>query len=190
MAHHELQYRIFIASLKTISKTINVTSSSCQFPVCDSVCKSGIWMNKLLFVFEDTHLAHISKSIFLCYPVHRLKVPSYFYRPVVCVNRCMTKLEESSHPESDKTHHYCLFLCVISPWPGVSRAVPALCSAADASHCGTPLSQRRRLHSMFCRMGRKDVCRLNLWRLDSSTDNMRISNYSNMEAEDQLLLVL
>lgn len=87
-------------------------------------------------MFEGTHLSHVSKSIFLCYPVHRFQVPSYFYRPVVCINRCVAKLEESSHPQRNKTRHCCLFLSVNSRCPGVSRAVPALCSAADASHCG------------------------------------------------------
>lgn len=58
-------------------------------------------------MFDHAYLTHVSKSIFLCYPVDSVQVSSYSDRPVVGVNRRMTQLEESSHPQRVKAHHHC-----------------------------------------------------------------------------------
>lgn len=51
---------------------------------------------------DRTHLTHVAKSMFLCYPVDSLQVGSYPDRPLVGVNGRLTHLEASSHPQRVK----------------------------------------------------------------------------------------
>lgn len=56
---------------------------------------------------QKTYLSKVCKSIFLCYPAHSFHIPGDLYGPFVCVYRCMTPLENSSHPQNDEQH--CIF---------------------------------------------------------------------------------
>lgn len=59
----------------------------------------------LVAMSDDTHLTHVSKSIFLRYSVDGVTASCYSHGPVVGVNRCTTKLEQNSHSQHQQTHH-------------------------------------------------------------------------------------